>query len=79
MDFFGNQFHYSHVDTDKALFYFRYNTENYPKSSNAWYSLGKIYEEIGEKGKAIISCKKSLDLVPTNKEPRKKLKGLTNK
>ncbi|MGB0521524.1 MAG: alpha/beta hydrolase-fold protein [Flammeovirgaceae bacterium] len=78
MNFFGNQFLYAHVDTDKALFYFKYNTDNYPKSNYAWYSLGKAYEKIGNKGKAIAAYEKSLALLPTNKELRKKIEELTN-
>lgn len=78
MNFFGNQFMYSHIDMDKALFYYKYNTENYPLSNYAWYCLGKAHEKMGEKEKAIIAYKKSLDLFPENKELRKRIKELVN-
>ncbi len=78
INFFGNQFLYSHVDIDKALFYFKYNAENYPESHYAWYSLGKFYEQVSDKDKAILSYKKSLKLLPTNNELKKKIKELTN-
>ncbi len=50
---------------DKAIETFELNTKRFPKSPNAWDSLGEGYATKGEKGKAIASFKKSLALNPT--------------
>lgn len=77
MNFFGNQFLYTHKDLSKALFYYKYNTENYPESNYAWYCLGKAYEIKGDKNMAITFYKKSLELLPNNKELRKKIEEMS--
>lgn len=49
---------------DKAIEVFVLNTNRYPKSANAWDSLGEAYYNKGDKKNAIASFKKSLSLNP---------------
>ncbi|MBI1770124.1 MAG: DUF2911 domain-containing protein [Bacteroidetes bacterium] len=49
---------------DKAIQIFVTNTERFPKSPNAWDSLGEGYATKGDKENAIKSFKKSLSLNP---------------
>lgn len=49
---------------DKAIEIFILNTNRFPKSANAWDSLGEAYFTKGDKKKAIASFKKSLSLNP---------------
>lgn len=42
------------------------NVETYPKSSNAYDSLGEAYMDAGEKPLAIANYRKSLELNPKN-------------
>lgn len=76
INYLGYQFLRTHKDLDKALFYFTYNTENYPQSSNVWSSLAEFYEIKGDKTKAIELYEKSLKLDPKNEELIKILKRL---
>ena len=66
-------------DEDKfnALEFFILNVENYPKSSNSYDSLGEAYETLGNTQKAIENYKKSLELNPSNKHARMKIKKLS--
>ena len=50
--------------TDKAIEIFLVNTKRFPKSANAWDSLGEGYFTKGDKQNAISSFKKSLGLNP---------------
>jgi hypothetical protein len=50
---------------DKAIEVFVINTNRFPKSANAWDSLGEAYFTKGDKKNAIASFKKSLSLNPT--------------
>ncbi len=52
------------------------NTENYPNSFNAFDSLGKIYESLGEKTKAIENYTKSMELNPDNEHARMRIETL---
>jgi len=49
---------------DKAVEVFVLNTEQHPKSANAWDSLGEAYATKGDKTNAIKCFKKSLSLNP---------------
>jgi len=49
---------------DKAIEVFLANTQRFPKSANAWDSLGEGYATKGDKDNAIKSFKKSLTLNP---------------
>ncbi|MBK8608659.1 MAG: DUF2911 domain-containing protein [Chitinophagaceae bacterium] len=50
--------------TGKALDIFKMNTVKFPKSANAWDSLGEAYTTADDKKNAIASFKKSLSLNP---------------
>ncbi len=64
-------------DKNKALAFFKLNTENFPDSYNAFDSLGEAYEMLGDKENAVIHYKKSLELHPGNEHAGMKLKSLT--
>lgn len=49
---------------DKAIQMLTLNTQRFPKSANAWDSLGEAYATKGDKKNAIASFKKSLSLNP---------------
>ena len=49
---------------DKAIEVFKIATEKFPKSANAWDSLGEGYALKGDSKNAIASFKKSLSLNP---------------
>lgn len=49
---------------DKAISIFQMNTQRYPKSANAWDSLGEAYATKRDKKNAIVNFKKSLSLNP---------------
>jgi len=55
---------------------FKQNVEDFPKSANAWDSLGESYQLNGEKDLAIKSYWKSLELDPKNKNAEAKIKEL---
>ena len=65
-------------DKSKALEFFILNTENYPRSFNAFDSLGEAYETLGENKKAIENYQKSLDLNPDNEHARMKIRELND-
>jgi len=50
---------------DKAIEIMAMNTKRFPKSANAWDSLGEAYALKGDKENAIKNFKKSLSLNPT--------------
>jgi TolA-binding protein len=51
-------------DYDKAIEILTLNTKNFPKSANAWDSLGEAYALKGDKKNAITNFKKSLSMNP---------------
>ncbi|HTH54679.1 MAG TPA: DUF2911 domain-containing protein [Cyclobacteriaceae bacterium] len=62
-----NNFGYQMIangQNDKAIEAFLINTQRFPKSANAWDSLGEGYATKGDKDNAIKSFKKSLTLNP---------------
>ncbi len=58
---------------------FKLNVFAFPKSANAFDSLGEAYLETGNRDLAIENYKKSLLLNPENKNAEEVLKRLTNK
>ena len=52
------------VKYDQAIEIFKLNTERFPKSPNAWDSLGEGYAAKGDQKNAISSFKKSLGMNP---------------
>ena len=63
-------------DKAKALAYFILNTENFPRSYNAFDSLGEAYETLGDTKNALINYKKSLELNSANSNVRMKIEDL---
>jgi CubicO group peptidase (beta-lactamase class C family) len=63
---------------DQALSIFKLNVTLYPKSANAYDSLGEILELTGNKTDALSSYKKSLALNPENKNASDRIKALSN-
>jgi Tol biopolymer transport system component/tetratricopeptide (TPR) repeat protein len=50
--------------TDDALLVLQYTTEKFPEDPWAYYSLARLYRRLGDLEKAIMNCRKSLDLRP---------------
>src|SRR5258708_18396021 len=63
----------------EAIDALKLNSEAYPKSWNAFDSLGEAYMIAGEKELAIKSYNKSLELNPENKNAAEMVKRLTQK
>jgi len=63
-------------DPKKALSYFQLNVTNYPKSSNAFDSLGEAYLKLGDKKLALKYYKKSFELDARNDNALKMIKQL---
>lgn len=61
----------------EAIEIFKLNVEMYPKSDNAYDSLGEAYMRHGNKELAIANYKKSLELNPKNTNATSKLASLT--
>ncbi|CAM3754894.1 serine hydrolase [Flavobacterium chungbukense] len=57
----------------EAIEVFKINTETFPKSGNAYDSLGEAYLADGDKKLAIANYKKSVELDPTNENGKKVL------
>lgn len=60
----------------EAIAVFKMNTEDFPKSSNTYDSLGEAYGVAGEKDLAIKNYEKALELDPTNRSSIDALKKL---
>ena len=65
--------------TKEAIEVFRINAETYPKSGNAYDSLGEAYLKDGNKNLAITNYKKSVELDPSNDAGKKALEELLKK
>lgn len=78
ISYYGYLFLYTRPDIEKAIFYFDYNTKNYPLSSNTWSSLAEAYKVKGDKVKAIELYSKALELNPKNTEIKNLLEELKN-
>ena len=63
-------------EPEKAIEFFRLNTQNYPASYNVFDSLAEAYESTGDKTKAIENYKKSLSLNPDNENAARKIEVL---
>lgn len=77
-----NRVGYQLLQTGKkkeAIEVFKINTEVFPKSGNAYDSLGEAYLADGDKKAAIANYKKSVELDPTNENGKKVLTDLSKK
>ena len=63
-------------ETEVAIKLFKLNTKAFPKSSNAYDSLGEAYMINGEFDLAIVNYNKSLELNPDNDNARKRIKKM---
>jgi tetratricopeptide (TPR) repeat protein len=63
-------------DYKTAIEIFRMNVESFPDSWNAYDSLGEAYLSKGDKEKAIVNYKKSIELNPDNENGKKILKEI---
>ena len=63
----------------EAIAFFKYNTDNFPKSANAYDSLGEAYMVKGDKAQAIENYKKSLKLDPNNQNAVRRIQTLQEK
>jgi CubicO group peptidase (beta-lactamase class C family) len=61
---------------DDALLLFSYNTEQFPLSGNVFDSMGEAYLKAGDKAKALVSYKRSLELDPGNSNAADVIKKL---
>jgi CubicO group peptidase (beta-lactamase class C family) len=64
---------------DEAVAVLKFNIEEFPKSSNAYDSLGEAYMMKGDQALAIKNYEKSLELNPRNANASDKLKVLRGK
>ena len=70
---------YAAKDVKKAIVFFEYNISNFPKSANAYDSLGEAYMIKGDKAQAIKNYKKSLKLDPSNQNAARLIQELKEK
>ena len=63
----------------EALAIFKLNAALYPKSANAYDSLGETLELTGNNADALLSYQKSLTLNPENKNAAGRIKALSGK
>jgi tetratricopeptide (TPR) repeat protein len=70
---------YGMKDLKKAIAFFEYNISNFPKSANAYDSLGEAYRVKGDKARAIQNYKKSLKLDPNNQNAARMIRELKEK
>lgn len=63
-------------DFEKAISVLRLNTGVYSQSSLVFFDLGQAFERRGEKGEAIASYRKSIELNPGNQRAADRLKAL---
>lgn len=66
-------------EVQQAITLFRYNTVQYPRSSNTFDSLGEGYEKLGDSVQAIASFRKALELDPQNRNSAEHLRKLMEK
>ncbi|MEO7215105.1 serine hydrolase [Mucilaginibacter sp.] len=62
----------------EAVAIFKLNIVLYPKSANAYDSLGEALEITGNNKESLLNYQKSLDLNPGNKNAAEKIKALSN-
>jgi predicted alpha/beta superfamily hydrolase len=75
----GYRMLYGKKDLKKAIVFFEYNISNFPKSANAYDSLGEAYMIKGDKAQAIKNYKKSLKLNPNNQNAARLIQELKAK
>ena len=77
----GYRFLRSQNEEDKrqAVAFFKLNTKNYPKSYNAFDSLGEAQMTLGDTAAALNNFHNSLILNPENENAREKIKRIENK
>lgn len=78
INFYGYLFLYTKPDIEKALFYFKYNTQIYPLSGNTWDSLGEAYFVDENYDLALKSYKKSLELDGANGNAKQMIEKIKN-
>ncbi|EHQ27688.1 serine hydrolase [Mucilaginibacter paludis] len=61
---------------EAAIAIFEYNTTLFPKSGNVFDSLAEAYETKGDKAKALINYKRSVELDPSNDSAKEKIATL---
>jgi tetratricopeptide (TPR) repeat protein len=76
VNYFGYTFLNTYKEIDKALLCFQLNTLHYPRSANAWDSLGEAYAAAGNRAMAIESYTKSLALDSGNSNAARQLDKL---
>jgi len=76
-DFGYQQLRAGHID--EAITVFTQNTRSYPRSSNAFDSLGEAYLKKGDRNLAIKNYEKSLELDPNNESGKLALQKLKSK
>jgi predicted alpha/beta superfamily hydrolase len=70
-----NELGYQHLranEPDAALAAFRFNTEHYPESVNAWDSLGEALQKAGKKDEALASYRRALAIARSSHHPNPK-------
>jgi predicted alpha/beta superfamily hydrolase len=77
INFFGYNFmsYLPNQEMNKALIFFKMNVESYPRSPNAWASLGEAYAETRADEQAVKAFERALELEPENKKAER---GLTS-
>lgn len=63
-------------EVQQAITLFRYNTVQFPRSSNTFDSLGEGYEKLGDSAQAVVSFRKALELDPQNRNSAEHLRKL---
>ncbi len=66
-------------DRDGAIAILRLNTEEFPRSGDAWEGLGEAYLAAGQKPQAKSAFQKSLELDPHNEDALAKMRELEDK
>ncbi|QHS58296.1 serine hydrolase [Chitinophaga agri] len=64
---------------DDAIIVFEYNTTLFPQSGNVFDSLGEAYYKKGDKARALVNYKRSLELDPGNETAKMIIAELTAK
>ena len=75
----GYRMLYGKKDVKKAIAIFEHNISSFPKSANAYDSLGEAYRIKGDKAQAIKNYKKSLQLDPNNHNAAQRIRELKEK
>jgi cytochrome c-type biogenesis protein CcmH/NrfG len=76
INYVGYTFLNTYSEIDKAVLCFQLNTRHYPRSANAWGSLGEAYAAAGDRARAMEGYTKSLELDPGNANAARQLDKL---